>query len=57
MWEARATYEDGTEVCEYFPYREEGNYTAENKRQYELEAWLLGYHDNCTWYSVTYVEE
>ena len=35
----------------------EGNYTAENERQYELEAWLLGYHDNCTWYSVTYVEE
>jgi hypothetical protein len=57
MWEARATYEDGTEVCKYFPYNENGNYTAECERQYELEEWLLGYHDGCTWYSVTYVEE
>ncbi len=57
MWEARATYADGSECCVYFPYNEGGNYLAESERQYELEAWLLERQDGCTWYSVTYVEE
>ena len=56
-WEARAVYEDGTEICEKFPYRENDNYTKENLRQSELEEWLIEQHDECKWYSVNYVSD
>ena len=56
MWVAEARYADGTEICKYFPYNENGNYLAENERQYELECWLLEQHDGCIWYSVGYEE-
>lgn len=56
MWEASATYGDGTYVKKYFPYKENGNYYLENEMQYELEEWLIDYHENCTWYSVVYVD-
>lgn len=54
MWEARATYEDGTEICQLF---ESNPYKGERQEQYELEEWLLSRHDNCTWYSVDWVYE
>jgi hypothetical protein len=53
-WEARAIYADGTEIeKEFRPYENE-NY---NERQYDLEWWLLNYHDDCIWYSVNLVNE
>lgn len=57
MWLARAEYRDGTEIEETFPYRENGIYSAECDRQYEIECWLLEQHPDCTWLSVVYVEE
>lgn len=54
-WEASARYADGTEVCKNFPYMEEDSYASESQRQYELEEWLLNYHPDCIWFSVTYV--
>ncbi len=57
MWEAIAEYADGTRIEKYFPYNENGNYNAECERQYELEAYLIGLHDNCTFYSVSYIDE
>lgn len=57
MWEAIGRYADGTEIVEYFPYRENGNYRAECERQYQLECWLIEAHDGCVFYSVDYVEE
>lgn len=57
MWEAKAEYADGTSVVRRVPYRENGDYLAEGQTQYELEEWLLSYHENCTWYSVVFVEE
>lgn len=57
MWEAVAEYADGTTVRKYFTYNENGNWLAENERQHELEEWLLNYHDDCTFYSVEFVED
>lgn len=60
MWECFAEYADGTEVREYAPYCEGGNYNAECERQYELEERLIAEgekHGGCTFYSVAYVEE
>ena len=57
MWEACAEYADGTSVRKTFPYLENGNYHLENERQQELEEWLIGYHEDCTWYSVNYIAE
>lgn len=57
MWNAFATYADGTTVEENFPYNENGNYYAECERQYELEAWLLDQHADCICYSVCYAED
>lgn len=55
MWLASAEYADGTRIERQFPYMENGNYHLENERQQELEEWLIGYHDDCTWCSVVYV--
>lgn len=57
MWEACAEYADGTFVRKTFPYAEGGNYHLENERQQQLEEWLIGYHDDCTWYSVVYIDD
>ena len=53
MWEARATYADGTEVCEYFA----DNGRNENDQQYDLECWLIERDKVCTWYSVNWIDE
>jgi hypothetical protein len=55
-WLASATYADGTEVEKEFPYTAE-NYREEQEEQYRLESWLLDYHPDCTWYSVSFVED
>lgn len=55
-WLASATYADGTEVEREFPYTAE-NYREEQEEQYRLESWLLGYHPDCTWYSVSFVKD
>ena len=57
MWNAVAEYADGTRIEENFFYNEDGNYCAECERQYELEEWLLGQHEDCIFYSVCYVED
>ena len=57
MWEARAEYADGSTIEKTFPYNENGNSLLENQRQYEIECWLLEQHEDCTWYSVNYIEE
>lgn len=57
MWEARAEYADGSTIDKTFPYNENGNSLLENQRQYEIECWLLEQHEDCTWYSVNYIEE
>ena len=57
MWVARAEYEDGTEIEERFPYFEEGDWLMENKRQQQLEEWLITRHEGCVWYSVDYEED
>ena len=57
MWVARAEYKDGTEIEEYFPYYEDGNWLAENRRQQQLEEWLITQHEGCIWYSVDYEED
>ena len=57
MWNAVAEYGDGARIEQNFPYHEEGNYQAECERQHEIEAWLISRHEDCTFYSVTYIEE
>lgn len=57
MWNAVAEYEDGTRIEKNFPYNEGGNYNAECERQHELEEWLIGLHDGCTFYSVCYIDD
>ena len=57
MWYAVAEYADGTRIEKYFPYHENGNYSAECERQYDIECWLLSQHEDCTFYSVAYVED
>ena len=56
MWVAEAEYADGTYIIKNFPYLEEGNYHLECERQYELEEWLVTQHDDCIYYSVSYVD-
>lgn len=57
-WVARAEYEDGTSIEKAFPYLENGNYSAECERQFELECWLIeGRNSAPTWYSVNCEEE
>ena len=57
MWYAVAEYADGTRIEKNFPYHENGNYSAECERQYDIECWLLSQHEDCTFYSVVYVED
>lgn len=57
MWNAIGEYADGTRVEKNFLYNEGGNYNLECERQYDLEYWLLSQHEDCTFYSVAYVED
>ena len=57
MWLARAEYEDGTEIEQYFPYLEDDDYERECKRQQELEEWLIGQHEGCVWFTVNFEED
>lgn len=57
MWVARAEYEDGTEIEQYFPYLEDDDYMKERKRQHELEEWLVSQHEGCIWFTVNYEED
>lgn len=56
IWEARAEYEDGTEIEKHFPYNEDDNYEMECKRQQVLEEWLINQHEGCVCFSVSVVE-
>lgn len=56
-WVAVADYADGTHIEQSFPYRENGSYSREEARQYQLECWLIEEHPDCTYYSVSYTEE
>ncbi len=53
MWEARADYEDGTSICEYYDNdgREDG------EQIYDLEEMLISRKEGCTWYSVNWITE
>ena len=59
MWvyEARATYLDGTSVRKTFPYNEDNNYSLEEDRKFDIEEWLILRHPGCDWYSVVVIEE
>lgn len=52
VWEARADYEDGTDICKYFPYSET---VDDDKQQFEIEEWLVSRHEGCTWFSVNLI--
>lgn len=45
MWEARAQYADGTEIEQYFS---DDPWSTDSDQQYELEAWLIERHEDCT---------
>ncbi len=57
MWNAIGEYADGTRIEKNFLYNEGGNYNLECERQYDIECWLLSQHEDCTFYSVAYVED
>lgn len=40
-WLAYAEYEDGHVIERVLPYYENGNYRAEDERQYTIEEWLI----------------
>ncbi len=51
-WEARAEYADGTEIERNFAYDER---RSDGDQQYDIEAWLIERHEDCTYYSVNIV--
>ena len=51
MWEARATYNDGSEYDAFF----EDDGRSENDQIYDLECMLIERKEGCTWYSVDWV--
>lgn len=54
MWEAVAEYADGSSVRRLFSNNEN---MSDNEQQYEIECWLIGRHEGCTWYSVNWINE
>ena len=54
MWEAIAEYSDGTKIRRLFYYR---HGVSESEQQYDIECWLLGRHEGCTFYTVNYIQE
>lgn len=57
MWLAEAEYADGESITRWFAYDEHDNYQQEGDRIHEIEEWLIQKHDDCTWYSVTFIPE
>lgn len=57
VWHAHAEYEDGTVIDKKFPYTSDGDFEDEENRKYEIECWLLNYHEGCISYSVDCDEE
>lgn len=53
LWEGRAEYSDGTTYERYFTYDPERN---ESEQQFEIEEFLVGRKDGCTWWSVEILE-
>lgn len=53
-WEAYAEYADGTRIRRMFDYSET---VREYEQQYRIECWLLGRHENCTFYTVNFIAE
>lgn len=53
VWEARAKYDDDTDICKYFPYDKEEN---DDEEQYVIEEWLISRHKGCVWYSVNLID-
>ena len=49
IWRVEARYADGRTFCRLFAY---DNCRTESDQQYELEAFAIGRHENCVWYSV-----
>ena len=56
MWEAYAEYSDGTRVRKLFSSTS-NSYSGECEEQYNLECWLIGKHDGCTFYTVNWISE
>ena len=56
-WNARATYNDGTEIDKDFPYTANGSYEREDEEQHDIEEWLIDEREGCNWYSVNYVDD
>ena len=52
MWNLRADYKDGTYIDKDI-YDED----ASDRRQYELEEWLIMHHEGCTFYSAVWINE
>ena len=52
MWEARAEYQDGSEVYRLF---DNNPNLTEAENQYRIECWLIEQKDGCTWYSVNWI--
>lgn len=53
MWEAVADYADGKHIKLFF----EDSGEPENDQQYMIEAWLLGRHPDCVYYSVVWIND
>ena len=57
-WEAKAKYEDGSEICRDFAYTAVDDYELECEEQYLIECWLLERDGPpAVWYSVNYVSD
>lgn len=54
MWEAYAEYADGTSIRKLFCQPER---VSESDRQYDLECWLIERHPDCTFYSVSWIQD
>lgn len=50
---ARAEYADGTTYERYFTYDQE---RSESEQEFEIEEFLVGRKDKCTWWSVDILE-
>lgn len=56
MWEARATYDDGSDFEAHYPSSAK-SYKDETQEQHEIEEYLISRHPGCNWYSVGWVED
>ena len=56
MWEARATYDDGSDFEAHYPSSSK-SYKEEEQERHEIEEFLISRHPGCNWYSVGWVED